>query len=191
MRVLTKDEFELEKELCIDAILKGAVFIYPTDTIYGLGCNAKDSKAVSLIRDIKKRPLTPFSVIAPSKAWIEENCIVDKKADEWIGKLPGPYTLILRLKNKDCVANDVVLDAGSLGVRIPEHWFSRIVGEIGVPVVTTSVNEAGKKFMNSMEDIDPHIEHHVDFMIDEGIKDGKPSTIVHLEGKEVSVKHRH
>ena len=45
--------------------------------------------------------------------------------------------------------------------------------------------------MNSMEDIDPHIEHHVDFMIDEGIKDGKPSTIVHLEGKEVSVKHRH
>lgn len=190
MRVLTREEFRIEKALHLDAILRGAVFIYPTDTIYGLGCNATNDKAVKKIREIKKRPESPFSVIAPSKRWIEENCVVDEKAREWIEKLPGPYTLILKLKNKNCIAKKVIPETSSLGVRIPDHWFSRFVEELGVPIVTTSVNEAGKRFMTSAEDIDLENKSEIHFMIDEGGKKGMPSNIIHLGGEEVIVRER-
>ncbi|MFC1755098.1 L-threonylcarbamoyladenylate synthase, partial [Thermoproteota archaeon] len=190
MKVLTKDELLLEQDNHIGEVLKGAIFIHPTDTIYGIGCHAKNTKSVQKIRDLKKRPKNPFSVIAPSKEWIEENCIVNEKAREWIEKLPGPYTLILKLKNKDCVAEEVIPDTDCLGVRIPRHWFSRFVKEIGVPIVTTSVNEAGKKFMTSLEDLESEIEIEVDFMVDEGEKQGNPSNVIHLIGDDILVRDR-
>jgi len=66
MRVLNKDEF-LNKGPSMPIHLKGAVFIYPTDTIYGIGCVATDKELVNRIREIKKRHDLPFSIIAPSK----------------------------------------------------------------------------------------------------------------------------
>ena len=85
MQVITRAEARLRRGEIRERILKGDVFVHPTDTIYGLGCNALDSKAVKKLRDMKKRPDTPFSVIAPSRAWIEENCIITKEAKEWLG----------------------------------------------------------------------------------------------------------
>ncbi len=190
MRVLTKEEFDIEIESHVDKILKGSVFIHPTDTIYGLGCNALDSKAVKRIREIKKRPEAPFSVIAPSKPWIKENCVIDESSQEWFDMLPGPYTLVLKLKNKNCVTEEVNKGRDSLGVRLPRHWFNRVVRKLGVPVVTTSINEAGKKFVASIDEIDPEMRSRIDFAIDEGEKKGRPSKIINLVGEEVLVKER-
>ena len=100
MRVITPDEFNLEWETFFNSILDGAVFIYPTDTIYGIGCNAENEEAVKKIRDAKNRSKAPFSVIAPSIDWIKENCEVTETAEEWLEKFPGPYTLIFKLKDK-------------------------------------------------------------------------------------------
>ncbi|GAG45638.1 unnamed protein product, partial [marine sediment metagenome] len=77
--IIKKKEIEIRK-------LRNSVFIYPTDTIYGIGCNALNSKLVKRIRRIKKRDNKPFSVIAPSKKWIYDNCEVDRKI---LKKLPG------------------------------------------------------------------------------------------------------
>jgi len=190
MRIITKDEFALDQKELSDTIAKGAVFVYPTDTIYGIGCNALDSKSVMRIRELKSRSAAPFSVIAPSTTWIRQHCHVSPAAEKWLEKLPGPYTLILRLKDKSCVAKEVTQGLDTLGVRIPSHWISNAVAELGFPIVTTSVNKTGKEYMNSIDDIDQDIKANVDFIIDEGEKRGKPSTIVHLEEEKVVVKER-
>ncbi len=189
MRILTKEEFEQEKLVLSEAIWNGAVFIHPTDTIYGVGCNALLSKSVKKIRMAKKRYESPFSVIAPSKEWIHENCLVSEEANKWIGKLPGPYTLILELKNKDCIAPDVNNNMPTLGIRMPDHWFSGIVKELAFPIITTSANVAGGNFMRTAEDLDQKIKNKVDFIIYEGEKHGKPSKIIDLT-REIKIIER-
>jgi len=181
MEVLTKEEVELRKHELAERILKGAIFIHPTDTIYGLGCNALLPEAVKKIRELKNAHEQPFSVIAPSKTWIELNCIISEKAAKWLERLPGPYTLILPLKNEKAIAREVNNGIGTLGVRIPKHWISEFVSFLGFPVITTSVNKAGSAFMTSLENLDHDIKAHVDFIIYDGELFGKPSTIVHLE----------
>ncbi len=182
MRVLNIDEFKMEKDSIIESIKDGIIFIYPTDTIYGIGCNAQISKSVRKIRMLKGRATNPFSVIAPSVEWIKENCVVTKEAEEWLEKLPGPYTLILRLKNPKSVAKEVNPGLNTLGVRIPNHWISKIVAEAEVPIVTTSVNRSNEAYMTSLEDLDPSIKKGIDFVLYEGEKEGKPSKIVDLSG---------
>lgn len=182
MRILTKDEVNVEKRSLIESILDGAVFVYPTDTIYGIGCNALKSESVKKIRGIKKRVQNPFSVIAPSKQWIFDNCFVSEEAMKWIEKLPGHYTFILKVKN-NTVAKEVNLNLNTLGIRIPDHWFSSFVSELGVPVVTTSANKAANDFMTSLDDLDMDIKSNLDFIIYEGEKKGKPSKIVDLSNK--------
>ena len=99
MKIISKLEFNTNKDGYISLIKSGAIFIYPTDTIYGIGCNALLNGKVKKIRDIKLNPSSPFSIIVPSKEWIYENCIVTDESEEYIKQLPGPYTLILPLKD--------------------------------------------------------------------------------------------
>jgi L-threonylcarbamoyladenylate synthase len=190
MRVLTKDDMLVEREHVEMQIKGGSVFIHPTDTIYGIGCDATNNDAVQKIRKIKDRNERPFSVIAPSKEWIKENCEVPKEGEEWLEKLPGPYTLILKLKNKSAIAKQVNMGMDSVGVRIPNHWISQVAQEMDLPLVTTSANKTGGNFMTSVDDLHHDIKANVDFVVYEGEKKGKPSTIVHLEGEEVKVKER-
>ncbi|HLG23439.1 MAG TPA: L-threonylcarbamoyladenylate synthase [Candidatus Nanoarchaeia archaeon] len=190
MRILSPDEFNKEKSELIDEIISGAVFIYPTDTIYGIGCNATNSKAVKKIRKIKNRAANPFSVIAPSKEWISENCTISKEAEKWIKKLPGTYTFILKLKNNRAVSKEVNPDIDTLGVRIPDHWISELASEANTPIVTTSVNKSSEDFMTSLNDLDASIKSSVDFIIYEGKKKGKPSTIVNLTEEIKIIKRK-
>ena len=124
---MTKSEVHLRREELIERMHDGEVFIHPTDTIYGIGCNALDDRAVKKIRKIKERKDNPFSIWVPSKKWICEHCEVDSEVEKWLAKLPGPYTLILRLKQKTPIAQSVHLDNDTIGVRLPNHWFHGLV----------------------------------------------------------------
>ncbi|MBU2442989.1 MAG: Sua5/YciO/YrdC/YwlC family protein, partial [Nanoarchaeota archaeon] len=108
----------------------------------------------------------------------------------WIEKLPGPYTLILRLKNKDAVAENVNFGSDSLGVRIPNNWFSEVVTKMDVPIITTSANVAGHDFMTSLDDLDPVFREYVDYVIEQGELKGRPSTLIFLNKSKVEVKKR-
>ncbi|MGM5487838.1 MAG: L-threonylcarbamoyladenylate synthase [Nanobdellota archaeon] len=180
MHVITKDELKHQREHFKRRIISGEIFIHPTDTIYGLGCHAFDETCVNKIREIKNRPEDkPFSIIAPSKEWIREHCHVDEEGEEWLRKLPGPYTLILRLK-EPALGGPVNSNGESIGIRIPDHWISQAVSEIGVPIVTTSANLRGQEFMTSIEDLPSELKSKVNFAIYEGEINGSPSTIVNL-----------
>jgi len=192
MIVINFDEYNINRKNILQD-LPTSVFVYPTDTIYGIGCNALDEKLVQKIRQIKKTA-QPFSIIVPSKEWIYENCVVTEEAEEWIRKLPGPYTLVLRLKNIKAVAKNVhnVKDNNiTIGVRMPNHWFLALSYTLKMPIVTTSANIPGQDFMTSLEDLDLSIRNHVDYVFYDGPKKGVPSTIIHLEGEKVEVTPRH
>lgn len=189
MEVVNKDEFVNKKRFFMRQ-LKNYVFVYPTDTIYGIGCDARNASLVNKVRNIKKRPNMPFSVIAPSKQWIRDNCVVNSNAEEWIEKLPGPYTLIMVLKNKNVIADNVNHDFETIGVRIPDNWFSQVVAELGIPIVTTSANVSGNDFMTSVDNMDSNIKRQVDLVVDDGELEGSPSTLVFLNEREVNIKKR-
>lgn len=180
MKIITKKQIEQEKEFYFSEIKKGKIFIYPTDTIYGIGCNALNSKAILKIREIKNREAKPFSIIAPSKEWIKENCEINKKAKEWLKKLPGPYTLILNLKNKKAIANETNNDAETLGVRIPANWFAELISKITIPFITTSVNISGESPITSLQDLRGEIKKSVDYFIDDEKLNNPPSQVIDL-----------
>ncbi|MDP7506120.1 MAG: L-threonylcarbamoyladenylate synthase [Candidatus Woesearchaeota archaeon] len=185
MRIIDKEEFQLNKEKILREIELGAVFIHPTDTIYGLGCNALIPEAVKRIRKIKNRSEGPFSVIVPSKEWIINNTECSKA--DWLEKLPGPYTLICKLKNKSAVAEETIPNINSLGMRIPKHWFTKVSEKLNIPIVSTSANSVGGDFMTSLENLSPEIKSQVDFIIYEGEKSGKPSKVVDLTKEKVDI----
>ena len=190
MKILTKDEVNVNKEVVLEVIKNGALFIHPTDTIYGIGCNATQEDFVEQVREIKGRPSSPFSVIAPSKEWIKKNCVVNGEAEKWLDKLPGPYTIVLKLKKKGVIASNIAPGLDTLGIRIPDHWFSKIVEELGIPIVTTSANKSGGDFMTSLDDLDDEINPKIEFVIYEDEKHGRPSKILDLTGREVKIKER-
>jgi L-threonylcarbamoyladenylate synthase len=169
----------MDEQEIISKILEGKIFIYPTDTIYGIGCNAENNEAVDKIREIKKRDSNPFSVIAPSIEWIQENLILDVDLNKY---LPGPYTIILKKKNPEFL--NWVSSTDSLGVRIPDHKFTKILQKSKVPFITTSVNIIGEPFAIKISEIKPELLEKADFVIDEGTLNGRPSTLV-IGGKEI------
>jgi len=165
-------------------VKQGKILIYPTDTVYGIGCNALDSKAVYKIRNIKARDKDkPLSIIAPSIDWIKENCIIEQELMPNLEKyLPGPYTLILKKKDPNFLTQ--VSNTDSLGIRIPDSKFTKQIQETGIPFITTSVNLSGEPFAVKISNISNEIKSQVDEIIDIGELNGRPSTLI-INGKEI------
>lgn len=161
-----------------NAMKSGSVFIYPTDTVYGIGCNAEAGKSVARIRSMKGTD-HPFSVIAPSLEWIKENLAMARA--EYMKKLPGPYTLIFKKKSPEFLS--AACSGDSLGVRMPDHPFSRLVSDAGVPFVTTSANVSGQPAIRKLDDAPGQLSDAADFCIDGGTLAGRASTVIDLTGK--------
>ncbi|MBM3247462.1 threonylcarbamoyl-AMP synthase [Candidatus Pacearchaeota archaeon] len=172
------------QEFLKSEVLAGKIFIYPTDTIYGLGCDALNQEAVNKIKEIKFRDKDkPISIIAPNITWILENFEVN---EEEIKKyLPGPYTLLLKKKNP--IFLSWISNNDRIGVRIPNQEFCFKIQETGVPFVTTSVNSSGEPFAKSIKEIKSEILDKVDYVIDIGELNGNPSTLI-IDGKPLERK---
>lgn len=167
------------REEIIYAIKQGKIFIYPTDTIYGLGCNALNSEAVKKIRKLKKAK-HPFSVIAPSVEWIRKNLIIEYP--EYLEKLPGPFTFILKKRDSEFLKEASPFD--TLGIRIPDHPFTKVIQASGVPFITTSVNLSGEKPITKISETPKPIWENIDYVIYDGNLRGTPSTVIDLTTQE-------
>ena len=177
------DDFKIKKDLV--KILKNKILIYPTDTVYGIGCNATKKGLVKKVFDIKKRDYgKPVSVIAPSKDWIFKNVVVSRKV--LTKYLPGPYTIIGRKKSKklDYVSKD------SLGVRIPDHEISELISKANIPFITTSANISGELTANTIFELSDDLVRQVDFVIDNGPLSGTPSTLIDVRNNDLKVIKR-
>ncbi|MBT4166058.1 threonylcarbamoyl-AMP synthase [archaeon] len=172
----------METKQIIQNIKQGKIFIYPTDTIYGIGCEATNIKSTNKIKQIKKRDKDkPLSIIVPSITWIKQNCIIPKELT--ISKyLPGPYTLILKKKNPNYLNH--ISSTDSLGIRIPKNPFTKIIQKSKLPFITTSVNISTQPPLTNPKNLNLQIKNKVDIIIDKGTLSGKPSTLI-INGKEI------
>jgi len=190
--VVAKNDSRRAQAEIVRAARAGAVFVYPTDTVYGIGCDARKPASVERIRKIKKRNAEkPFSVIAPSKTWIARNCFVPQRALDSLALLPGPYTLVFELKRKRCVARETNAGLATLGVRIPKHWIAEVARKAGAPIVTTSVNESGAPPARTLAEIKKVLKNEaVDLIVFEGALRGEPSRVIDFSNKNWSITRK-
>lgn len=129
----------------------GKLIIFPTDTVYGIGCEIFDKKNIERIYEIKKRPLDkPLACLCANIEQIKEIALVDEKISLLIKTfLPGPLTLIL--KSKEHVKSKIGYE--TIGVRIPNCPTALKLLEEKGAMLTTSVNDSGDDPMNEYEDI--------------------------------------
>jgi len=189
MKYLDLDYILKNLDFIIEEIRKGKIFIYPTDTVLGIGCDARNDDSVSKIFEIKKRDNKPFLIIVPNFNWIIRNCDINNDKLNFIeNKLPGPYSFILKLKKNNflTVSKKVISDNNTIGIRIPNCDFSRIVEEFGFPFITTSVNISGEKSAVNLNKVDDDILKKVDYVIDGNFNlTGNSSTIYDLTGDDI------
>ena len=182
MRVLHIDAERPEKELVsqiASLVRRGRVFIYPTDTVYGLGCRIDDPKAVERIYGIKGREeCKPLSIAVSGIEMAKKYAEIDPSAERMLKASGEPLTLIL--KKKDSVPDYVTGGLETVGLRIIDCPFVRkLIDELGVPITTTSANTSGKKPPASVADIEHRVMEEVDVLIDSrSYGTGKPSKVI-------------
>ena len=166
-------------EAALAAITAGGIVIYPTDTLYGMGCDAANAAAVEKLRALKQRDSKkPLSIIVSDFPMLLQYCGVSQAQEEIMHKLlPGPYTFILPLKQHMPVSETL-----EVGVRVPEHAFMRAVSKsAGAPIVSTSANLSGEKEASEPSGVAREIADGADLFIDDGkCKYSQGSTVIDL-----------
>jgi len=189
MKILSKEDILKNEEFYINEILLGKVFIYPTDTVYGLGVNALNNNYVNKINIIKKRRNKFLLVIAPNINWILKNTFINDNTKKIINqKLPGQYSFILNLKNTVNISMLATNNFKTIGIRIPNCWFYEIISKAKVPFITTSVNLSGQPSAIKISEINKEILNKVDYIIsDDSILSGKSSIIIDLSKEKEEI----
>lgn len=173
---------EINKAL--EVLKSGGVILYPTDTIWGLGCDATNPEAVEKVLKIKNRPAEKSLIVLLD---------TDNKLQSYVAEIPDvAYDLIEYAENpltvifsgaKNLAANVINAD-GSVGIRIAKHDFcTPLIQRFRKPIVSTSANISGAPSPKNFDDIASEIIDQVDYVVDfeQAIQNNKkPSTIIKL-----------
>jgi tRNA threonylcarbamoyl adenosine modification protein (Sua5/YciO/YrdC/YwlC family) len=175
-----------------EVLRNGGVIIYPTDTVYGLGCDITNQKAVEKICRIKG--INPkkhnFSFVCADLSNISQfTRVITKPVFKMMKKgLPGPFTFILEASSQ--VPKILHSNKKTVGIRVPNHGVPRaIVEELGQPILSTSIYDEDEilEYSTDPELIFEKYQNLVDIVIDGGYGSNVPSTILDCTGDEVVV----
>lgn len=172
----------------VEILKDGGIIAYPTDTIYGFGCDMYNKKAIQRIYQIKKRdPQKPFSFICSDLKNISLYAQVTNQAYKIMKRyLPGPYTFIL-LGTK-LVPKIMVTKRKTVGIRVPNNNIClALVKTLGNPIISTSVGLSGGEVFSDPSLIEETFGPQIDVTIDGGLLTSQPSTIISLIDDEVEV----
>jgi len=174
-----------------ETLRAGGVIVYPTDTVYGIGCSIEDKDAIQRVYLIKRaRKDKPFSFVCSDLKHISEYAHVSNRAFRTIKHLvPGPYTFILPAARMKHLPGVLVSKRKTVGIRVPDHRITQaIVMELGHPILSTSVTdmETGG-VLNDPAVIQERIGNQVELVIDGGVLVSEPSTVLDLTGDEPEV----
>lgn len=174
----------IEIENALKAIKKGGTLLYPTDTVWGIGCDATNASAVEKIiklkhRDDKRSFICLVSDMRMLEKYVEE---IPEAAYNILKYSEHPTTIIY--DNPLGVAENLIADDNSLAVRITTNDFcKKLIQKLRKPLVSTSANIHGQPTPQSYAEIDPLILNGVDYIVNlhRDKKSGKPSTIIKLK----------
>lgn len=172
----------------VEIMRKGGVIIYPTDTVYGLGCDIYNHEAVKRIYEIKNESETKlFSFICPDLKDISKYAKVSDYAYKTIKKLaPGPYTFVLPAAKE--VPKKLWTKRKTVGIRIPDSPIALMLAkELGNPIISTSTTTRLGKRLSNPDEIRAIFDFSVDLMLSSGIQANESSSIIDLSGDEPEI----
>lgn len=175
----------------VDSLRDGGVIIYPTDTVYAMGCDINNVKAVQRVAQFKgvKPEKANFSMICRDLSNIAAYAKVNNDIFKVMKRnLPGPFTFILPATNK--LPNVLMNRRKTIGIRIPDNYIVHaIVEELENPLLTTSLHDEDEivEYMTDPELIHEKYEKIVDMVIDGGFGHNVASTVVDCTGDEAEV----
>ncbi len=186
-------DYKTEMQNCMETLKRGGLILYPTDTVWGIGCDATNADAVDKVYALKKRK--------DSQALI---CLVSdyKMLNQFVEDVPEVAYDILKYANKPTtiiyddpirVAENLIADDNSLAIRVSKDKFSNeLVKRFRKPIVSTSANISGEKTPQSFAQISPEILKGVDYVVNlqRSKQSGKPSAIIKLtiDGKVTVIR---
>lgn len=156
----------------IEILKMGGTIVYPTDTVYGLGCNALDEIAVRHVFDIKNRSSKPLPILARDMKWVEELAYLTDEHRKMAAKFwPGKFTLVL--PKKEIIPPIVTTGLPAVGIRIADYVFTdKLLGAFGYPLVSTAASISGEPATGDIESIIKSLgtqPRRPDLVIDAGI----------------------
>ncbi len=174
----------------VDELSRGGVIVYPTDTVYGLGCDIFNRKAINRIYQIKQAPAgKPLSFVCSDLKDLAQYAKNISNASYRMMKrlLPGPYTFILEASRD--VPKFMIGKRRTVGIRVPDNPIClEIVRALGRPVLSTSIAAADDGVvMNDTDAIQSRYDKVVDVIVDGGVIVSEPSTVVDLTGEEPEI----
>lgn len=191
VKIFPVNPSERELSRVVDVLEHDGVIIYPTDSIYAFGCSLHSPKAIERLRTIKAKNEDALSVIFSSISQVSEYCRVDDLTFKLMKRnLPGAFTFILNTSSR--MPDRALEKRKSVGVRIPTNPISRaIVERLGCPLITTSVKrnpeDDGDEYTTDPELIEERYGNRVDLIVDGGIGDNVPTTLVDLTSDEQEI----
>ena len=166
----------------VEILNNDGIIIYPTDTIYGIGCSIYSQKAIEKIRQIKGREKNKyFSILCYDLKDLSKYAKnVSNEAYKLMKRiLPGPYTVVLQASRE--LPKILHSKRKTVGLRIPDHTLSReIVKELGHPIITTSANRSGQEPLNDPKLLEKEFGKEVDVVIEGEVLFSEPSTVIDL-----------
>ena len=165
----------------VETLRNDGVIIYPTDTMYGIGCSVFSKKAIDRIYQIKNQNVTkPFSFVCSDLSHISEYAVVSNPAYRVMKQLvPGPFTFILPASRLKQLPKSLISKRKTVGIRVPDNQISlAIVRELGHPILSASVTDINGNVINNPELIKEIFENQVDVILNGGINVSAPSTVL-------------
>ena len=177
---------------CVEVLREGGLILYPTDTVWGIGCDATNEEAVAKVYALK-RSEDKHSMLCLCR---DADMVV-----RYVNRAPGIAFEVMELSDKPltailpgavCVAPNLIPETKTLGVRVPQHDFCQaLLRKFGKPIVSTSANISGEPAAKRLKDVAEEILKGVDYVVHprfEGKPTLKPSSIISFgEGGEVEI----
>jgi L-threonylcarbamoyladenylate synthase len=180
---------ESEIQNVLKVLAAGGTILYPTDTIWGIGCDATNASAVDRIFNIKKRGAEKSLIILLDDAAKLRNYVehIPKEALALIETTERPLTIIYPSANKKRLAANTIAADGSIAIRVTKDEFcKKLIEEFGKPIVSTSANVSGDDPPGNFQKISNEIKQAVDYMVNyrqEERSNPKPSVIIRIGQK--------
>jgi tRNA threonylcarbamoyl adenosine modification protein (Sua5/YciO/YrdC/YwlC family) len=188
IRVFQKNPHKRVVDQALKVIQKGGIIIYPTDTVYGIGADIYNKKAIERIIRLKKETkFKALSLICSSFSQLTEFVKISNQSFKIMKHcLPGPYTFILEARKM--VPKLMLSRQKTAGIRLPEDQFSHmLVNELGHPIISTSLPSVNGEVIIDPDNIELYFGKHVDLIVDAGFLGNEASSVISLVEDEIKI----